>query len=608
MSTRPRRKPPQLLAGMGAHRHPIQTPSAEAQKYFDQGLTLLFGFNHEESFRSFERAAELDPKSPMPHWGMALALGANYNDEAPEADRLKKARAEVEKALALSAGAPENERAYVEALSVRYVADPAAADKAKLARDYAAAMKALSARYPDDLDAATMYAESLMNLHPWKLWTPDGRPGPDTLEIVAVLESVLKRDPVHPGANHYYIHTVEASKEPERALPSAARLETLVPSAGHLVHMPAHIYMRTGSYLEAEKANAIAAEVDRDYIRQTGAQGMYPMMYYNHNVHFESAAASMAGRYAVAKKAGDVLFADAMPGVAGMPMLEGFLLQPTFVALRFHKWDEIRQMPDPGPKLPLLRAVWLYARAMAAAAAGDVQKAETLREAYVIARDASARRDRGQPAEPGAALFRRLLERPRRAHLRGEGRPQGCDRELDRGRRGRGRARVRRAGGVVLPGARVPRRGAAAPTAGRPRPRTSSAPTSRTIPRNGRSLYGLPRPSTRRRRRPTPPGRAPSSRPPGRTPTRRWGSRRCSRLSGRFEALDARFEVGVPSPVELRVGEANHRTGFLDLSCARDGQRRAGHPRAESASETGGLRSQPFRDDSEMALDLADLG
>jgi tetratricopeptide (TPR) repeat protein len=384
----PPEKPPALFPGMGSHRHPIQTPSAEAQKYFDQGVTLLFGFNHEEAYRSFAKAAELDPKSPMPHWGMALALGANYNDPEPEADRLKKARVEVEMAVALSAGAPENERAYAEALSARYVADPSNADKAKLARDYAAAMKALSTRYPDDLDAATMYAESLMNLHPWKLWKLDGTPGEDTLEIVAVLESVLKRDPEHPGANHYFIHAIEASKEPQKALPSAARLETLVPSAGHLVHMPAHIYMRTGSYVSAEKANAVAADVDRAYIRETGAQGMYPMMYYNHNVHFQSSAAAMAGRYAEAKTSADVLFADVLPGVAGMPMLEGFLLQPTFVALRFRKWDDLRQMPDPGPKLPLLRATWLYARAIAAAAAGDVKKAETLREAFVIARNA----------------------------------------------------------------------------------------------------------------------------------------------------------------------------------------------------------------------------
>jgi len=387
-SPEPTPKPVELFAGMGAHRHPIRTSNAEAQKFFDQGVVLLYGFNHEEAFRSFQRAAELDPKSPMPFWGMALALGANYNDPEPEVDRLKKARAEVEKALALSDGAAENERAYVEALAVRYVADPANADRAQLARDYAAAMKALSAKYPDDLDAATLYAESLMNLHPWKLWTPEGEPGEDTVEILNVLESVLKRDPVHPGANHYYIHSVEASAHPEKALASAARLETLVPSAGHLVHMPAHIYMRTGDYVAAEKANAVAAEVDRKYIRATGAQGMYPMMYYNHNVHFESAAAAMAGRYAAAKKAADVLFADVLPGVPEMAMLEGFLLQPTAIALRFHKWDEIRQMPDPGPKLPLLRTVWLYARAMAAAAAGDVKKAEALRKSYAAARDA----------------------------------------------------------------------------------------------------------------------------------------------------------------------------------------------------------------------------
>ncbi len=394
-----------LLSGLGAHRHPIRTSSAEAQKFFDQGVVLLYGFNHEEAYRSFERAAELDPKSPMPHWGMALVLGANYNDPEPEAERLKKARGEVEKALALSAGAAENERAYAEALSRRYVADPAAADRAQLARDYASAMHELSARYPDDLDAATLYAESLMTLHPWKLWTADGKPGEDTVEILEVLESVLKRDPSHPGANHYIIHAVEASPHPERALPSAARLETLVPNAGHLVHMPSHIYMRTGDYVAAEKSNAAAARVDRDYIRATGAQGMYPMMYYNHNVHFESAAAAMAGRYAAAKEAADVLFADVLPAVPEMAMLEGFLLQPTFVALRFHRWDEIARMADPGPRLPMLRTAWLYARAMSAAAAGDVKRAETLRGQYAAARDALGEGVMAGPQNSAAALF-----------------------------------------------------------------------------------------------------------------------------------------------------------------------------------------------------------
>ena len=266
-------------------------------------------------------------------------------------------------------------------------------------------MKALSARYPDDLDAATFYAESLMNLTPWKLWTPAGDPGPNTLEIVAVLESVLKRNPDHPGANHFYIHATEASKSPERALPSAKRLETLVPAAGHLVHMPAHVYVRTGDYVAAEKSNTIAAEVDRAYIRETGAQGMYPVMYYNHNVHFESYAASMAGRYAAAKRSGDRLFDEVLPVVSMDQMLEGFLLQPAFVAVRFRKWDDVRKMPDPGPKLPLLRAGWLWARAMAAAAQGDAQRASTLREAFVIALQAIPEKSMAGPQNSAAAVL-----------------------------------------------------------------------------------------------------------------------------------------------------------------------------------------------------------
>jgi tetratricopeptide (TPR) repeat protein len=374
-------RPVTLFAELGTHRHPIATSSPEAQKFFDQGMVLLFGFNHEEAIRFFERASQLDPKAAMPHWGMAYGLGSNYNDPAPPEERLRKARVEVEKALALSAQGPANERAYIEALSVRYSADPNA-DKAKLARDYHAAMKALSQKYPDDLDAATFYAESGMNLRPWKLWKPDGTAEEGTAEVVATLESVLKRDPMHPGANHLYIHAVEASPAPERALPSATRLHTLVPMAGHLVHMPAHIQIRTGDYFGAEKTNAQAAEVDRAYIRETGAAGMYPVMYYNHNVHFESAAAAMAGRYEAARKAADRLYADVLPVLAMDPMLEGFLVQPMVVAVRFRKWDDLRKTRDPGRGMPAVRAYWLYAKGVAAAESGDVKVAEQERAAF----------------------------------------------------------------------------------------------------------------------------------------------------------------------------------------------------------------------------------
>lgn len=381
------RPPATLLSGMGSHRHPIATSSPEAQKFFDQGLTLLFGFNHEEAIRSFRRAAELDPKAAMPHWGTALALGMNYNDPQPPEERLKAALAEAQQAVALSAAGPEAERAYAAALAKRYSADPKA-DKAGLLGDYHAAMRELSRKYPDDLDAATLFAESGMNLNPWKLWSNDGKPAEGTLEIVETLESVLKRDPSHPGANHYYIHAVEASPHPEKALPSATRLQTLVPGAGHLVHMPAHIQMRTGDYLAAEKTNAEAAEVDRAYIRATGAQGLYPLAYYNHNVHFLSAAAAMAGRYEEAKKAADLLYQGVLPAVSMAPeMLEGFLLQPVFIELRFRKWDAIGRMADPGPKLPLVRALRLFARGVASASTGAVGKAEAERKAFAAARD-----------------------------------------------------------------------------------------------------------------------------------------------------------------------------------------------------------------------------
>jgi tetratricopeptide (TPR) repeat protein len=378
------RPAPALLEGMGSHHHAISTSSPEAQKFFDQGLTLLYGFNHDEAIRSFERAAELDPSAPMPHWGISLALGMNYNDPQPAIDRLKRAHEQAQRAIELSAGGPANERAYAEAAARRYSADPKADPKALL-RDYNAAMGELSKSYPDDLDAATLYAESGMNLRPWKLWKADGSPEEGTAEILAVLESVLKRDPSHPGANHYYIHAVEASLHPERALASASRLQTLVPGAGHLVHMPAHIYMRTGDYLAAEASNAAAADVDRAYLREKGPVGLYGVMYYDHNVHFQSAAAAMAGRYAEARESADRLYADVLPVVSMDPMLEGYLVQPMVVAVRFRKWDEIRAMPDPGPTLPAVRVFWLYGQAVAAAESGDRKKAEKGRAVFQTA-------------------------------------------------------------------------------------------------------------------------------------------------------------------------------------------------------------------------------
>ncbi|MGH9400262.1 MAG: tetratricopeptide repeat protein, partial [Thermoanaerobaculia bacterium] len=369
--------------------HPIATSVPEAQKFFDQGLSLVYAFNHEEAIRSFERAAELDPKAPMPLWGIALASGSNINDPEPAAARLKRAREMVDRAQALAAQAPETpavERDYLAALGSRYSADPQA-DRPGLARDYNAAMRELSKKYPDDPDAATLFAESGMDLKPWRLWNGDGTPAEGTLEIVATLEAVLKRDPQHPGANHYYIHAVEASPDPRRALPSAQVLATLAPAAGHLVHMPAHIQMRTGSYAAAARSNALAAEADREYIRQTGAQGMYPAMYYNHNLHFLASAWSMAGNWAEAKKAADQLGASATPLLAEMPMVEAFLTMPSFVNLRFQKWSEVVRQPDPGAKLPILKAIWHYGRVLALVSARDTRRAEAEKKLYEAARE-----------------------------------------------------------------------------------------------------------------------------------------------------------------------------------------------------------------------------
>ena len=362
------------LGNLGSYHRAIKTSNADAQKFFDEGLTLLYGFNHEESFKSFELAAAKDPASPMPHWGMSLALGTNINDTAP-ADRLKQAYTHLAEAGKRKSGGSDVEQGLVDALAKRYVADPTG-DQAVREQAYSDAMGALSKKFPADNDVATLYAESLMNLRPWRLYTKDGTPEPGTDKIVAALEAVMKRDPKHPGANHYYIHAVEASKSPDRALAQAGRLETLVPGAGHLVHMPAHIYIRTGQYAKSAKINADAAAVDEKYIAATGATGLYPMMYYTHNVQFESAAAMFAGNLAQARAAGQrtVKFAD--PLADQMLMIEPYAAQDLTVLVRFGQWPAILEAKPPASTRLLQTAVYHFAHGAALAATGKIAEAE----------------------------------------------------------------------------------------------------------------------------------------------------------------------------------------------------------------------------------------
>ncbi|MFZ0801041.1 MAG: hypothetical protein WBQ09_03350 [Terriglobales bacterium] len=367
-------RPVTLMTGVGNAHHPVSSKNPEAQKFFDQGLRFIYAFNHDEAARSFQKAADLDPKLAIAYWGIAEAVGPNYNDPASD-DRFKHAHEEIQKAMDLSAGASPSERAYMQAMALRFPADPKA-DRRKAAEEYHDAMREVMKKYPDDLDAATLFAESGMTLHPWGLWHVDGSPEAGTEEIVATLESVIRRDPNHLGAIHYYIHAVEASPNPERALAGANKLASLAPNAGHIVHMPAHVYIRTGDYEAAVKTNEEAAAVDRAYLKASGAQGIYPMMYYSHNLHFIAMCASMNGNYAEAKKNADMLAEHVGPAVKMMPPLEGFMTIPMAVDVRFHRWDEILAMKQPDPDMKATTGFWHFARGMALAGKGRVEEAE----------------------------------------------------------------------------------------------------------------------------------------------------------------------------------------------------------------------------------------
>src|SRR5947208_3344046 len=310
----------------------------------------------------------------MAFWGLAEAVGPNYNDPASE-DRFLRAHAAMEKAQALAGDASDSDQAYIAALATRCPADPKS-DLRDAAEQYRDAMRNLVKRFPDDLDAATLFAEAGMNLHPWGLWRPEGAPEEGTEEIVATLESVIRREPNHLGAIHYYIHCVEASNSPERALAGANRLAELAPAAGHIVHMPAHIYIRTGDYEAALKTNQKAAFADQAYIKGGAAPGIYSMMYYSHNLHFIAMAAAMNGNYSEARRGAQLLAANVGPHLKDMPALGGFMTVPLAVEVRFHKWNEILKIPHPDPSIQTANVFWHFARGLALAGTGDLDGAE----------------------------------------------------------------------------------------------------------------------------------------------------------------------------------------------------------------------------------------
>ena len=359
-----------LFDDLGSWHHAVTTKSPVAQEYFDQGLRLVYGFNHDEAKRAFDEAARLDPDCAMAYWGSALTLGPNYNMQM-DPEHVKSAYASMKKALALATKVTPAERAYIEALSKRYAEIPNT-DRKALDVAYADAMRSVATRFPEDSDALTLFAEAMMDLRPWDLWTKDGTMQPGTKEIIETLRAALTKAPGNPGANHYYIHAVEMSAHPEEGLEAALRLPGLVPGAGHLVHMPGHIYMRMGRYGDAALANVPAVAADRKYIATARPSGMYPMMYYPHNIHFIWSASLMAGRSADALKAAKELDqAVPLDAIKAMPMLEYFTGTNLFALVRFGRWDEVLAAAPPSPELKYATAIWHYARSIAVASKND---------------------------------------------------------------------------------------------------------------------------------------------------------------------------------------------------------------------------------------------
>jgi len=362
------------LQNLGSHTFPVSTRNRQAQVFMNQGLNLAYAFNHAEARRAFREAARLDPNLAMAYWGQALVLGPNINalmepNEEPSAYEL------VQKAVSLKGRATAREQAYIDALAQRYSGK--AEDRVPRDAAYADAMRTVHERFPNDLDAAMLYVESVMDLRPWGYWQRDGAPHARTDDIVELTEQVMARHPKHPGAVHMYIHLMEGTATPEKAEKAADTLQTLMPAAGHMVHMPAHIYQRIGRYADAIKANQLAITADEDYISQCRAQGLYPMAYYPHNIHFLWFSATEDGQSRLAIDASRQLAAKIDDEtLKSLPLTAGFRMVPYYALTRFGRWEEMLKEPEPPAFNAVLRAMWHYARGLAFVATDRLPAAE----------------------------------------------------------------------------------------------------------------------------------------------------------------------------------------------------------------------------------------
>jgi tetratricopeptide (TPR) repeat protein len=367
--------PPPLYTDLGTHHKAVGTRAPEAQQYFDQGLRLVYGFNHAEAIRSFTRATELDSTCAMCWWGIAYAYGPHVNAGMDSASGVKAYEA-AQKALALSRNASPWQRAYIRAVAARYAKVPPAS-RAGLDSAYSRAMAGVARKYPNDLDAAALYAESMMDLRPWNYWTREGKPYPGTQEIVRQLQRVIARNPEHPGACHYYIHAVEAVN-PQLAVPCAERLARLMPGVGHMVHMPAHIYIRVGRYNDAASSNVHAIHTDETFIEGQKPTTVYSLAYYPHNIHFLAFASTMAGRSAQAIEAAKTLKSKVNLDVARqVPMLQEMIPYHALTLTTFGRWDDVLAEPLPPSDIRMSLAMAYYARGVAYAAKGQAAEAKT---------------------------------------------------------------------------------------------------------------------------------------------------------------------------------------------------------------------------------------